>query len=120
MLEAPHFKVLERISELRDMPDSRQKDEKYKYCKKAINLLARVYSEANKQYVALTDELTGTQNRISVARGRYIESIQLLNTAVRRFPGNVFAGMFGFAQKDYYQAKLESMNTSVLGVGVLS
>ena len=75
--------------------------------------------QANKQYVALTDELTGTQNRISVARGRYIESIQLLNTAVRRFPGNVFAGMFGFSQKEYYQAKLEAMNTPVLGTGVL-
>ncbi|MEK6800902.1 MAG: LemA family protein [Nanoarchaeota archaeon] len=75
--------------------------------------------QANKQYVALTDELTGTQNRISTARGRYIESIQSFNTAIKRFPGNIIAGMFGFVEKDYYQAKVESMNTPQLGTGQL-
>ena len=75
--------------------------------------------QANKQYVALTDELTGTQNRISTARGRYIESIQAFNTAIKRFPGNVIARMFGFTGKDYYQAKVESLNTPQLGAGQL-
>ena len=61
--------------------------------------------QANKQYVALTDELTGTQNRIAVARGRYIESIQAYNTATKTFPNNIFAGWFGFVGKEYYQAQ---------------
>lgn len=75
--------------------------------------------QANKQYTALIDELAGTQNRITTARGRYIEAIQSFNTAVMRFPGNVFAGMFGFSQKDYYKADLTAMKTPVLGTGVL-
>lgn len=60
--------------------------------------------QANKQYTALMDELSGTQNRITTARGRYIESIQIYNTATKRFPANIIAGMFGFSQVDYYKA----------------
>ena len=75
--------------------------------------------QANKQYVALTDELSGTQNRITVARGRYIESIQKYNTAIKRFPGNVFAKVFGFGGKDYYKAELNSLKNPSLGTGVL-
>ena len=73
--------------------------------------------QANKQYVALTDELAGTQNRITVARGAYIKSVQNLNTAVMRFPSNIIAGMFGFKQVDYYKA--DSLTTPILGTGLL-
>ncbi|MFZ3077804.1 MAG: LemA family protein [Candidatus Aenigmatarchaeota archaeon] len=73
--------------------------------------------QANKQYVALTDELTGTQNRIAVARGRYIDSLQSYNTAIRTFPSNIFAGWFGFAGKEYYQA--QSLVTPQIGTGQL-
>jgi LemA protein len=75
--------------------------------------------QANKQFVALTDELAGTQNRIAVARGRYIEAIQGFNTAIKSFPGNVFAGMFGFSGKDYYKAEVTALNTTKLGTGQL-
>ena len=75
--------------------------------------------QANTQYVALTDELAGTQNRITVARGRYIEAIQGYNTAIKTFPGNVFAGMFGFVEKEYYKAEPTSLTTPSLGQGVL-
>jgi LemA protein len=51
------------------------------------------------------DELAGAQNRISVERGRYIEAIQNFNTAIKRFPSNIFAKMFGFSAKDYYQSQ---------------
>ena len=86
-----------------------------------VNAVAENYPQlqANKQYVALTDELSGTQNRIAVARGRYIETIQAYNTAIKRFPGNIFAGIFGFSAKEYYQADINAMNTPVLGTGVL-
>ncbi|MBU4086335.1 MAG: LemA family protein, partial [Nanoarchaeota archaeon] len=86
-----------------------------------VNAVAESYPQlqANKQYITLTDELSGTQNRITVARGRYIESIQQYNIAIKRFPANIFAGMFGFSAKDYYQADINAMNTPVLGEGVL-
>lgn len=86
-----------------------------------VNAVAENYPQlqANKQYTALTDELSGTQNRIATARGRYIQSIQAYNTAIMRFPGNIVAGIFGFTQKGYYQAQLAAMNTPVLGNGTL-
>ncbi len=74
--------------------------------------------QANKQYVALTDELTGTQNRIAVARGRYIETVQTYNTAVSTFPNKIFAGWFGFSEKEYYQSP-SGINTPQIGTGQL-
>lgn len=75
--------------------------------------------QASEGYTALRDEMAGTQNRITTSRGRYIESIQMYNTATKRFPGNVLAGMFGFSQKDYYQAEAGSLTTPDLGTGQL-
>ena len=75
--------------------------------------------QANKQYIALTDELSGTQNRITVARGRYIESIQKYNTAIKRFPGRLFADLYGFGEKEYYKAELGSLKTPEIGSGQL-
>ena len=74
--------------------------------------------QANQQYTILMDELTGTQNRIAVARGRYIEDIGAYNIAIMRFPARVFAGMFGFSEKDYYKAQTELITPS-LGSGQL-
>ena len=76
--------------------------------------------QANNNYVALQDELTGTQNRIATSRGRYIEAIQAFNTAVQRFPGVMFAGLYGFSVMEYYQANPTSLETSQLGTGELS
>ena len=75
--------------------------------------------QANKQYVAIMDEVSGTQNRITVARGNYIQSIQAYNTATMRFPSNIIAGLFGFSQKEYYQAAAGATTTPVIGNGTL-
>ena len=61
--------------------------------------------KANANYVALQDELAGTENRIANERRRFNEVVQDYNVAVRRFPMNVFAGMFGFGPKAYFEAK---------------
>jgi LemA protein len=60
--------------------------------------------KANANYLALQDELAGTENRIAVERRRFTESVQQYNVAVRRFPMNLFAGMFGFEKKVYFEA----------------
>lgn len=86
-----------------------------------VNAVAESYPQllASEGYTALRDELAGTQNRITVARGDYINAIQDYNTRVVRFPGNVIAGIFGFTQKDYYKAQEGAMTTPVLGTGQL-
>ena len=58
----------------------------------------------------LMDELAGTQNRITVARGNYIEAIGDYNRAVQTFPGN----MFGHAPKEYYQGSEGNENPPVV------
>ena len=60
--------------------------------------------KADQRFADLQTQLEGTENRISVERGRFNESIQQYNTAIRVFPANIMAGIFGFQQKVYFQA----------------
>lgn len=60
--------------------------------------------KANEQFNRLMDELSGTENRLSIARMRYNERIQEYNTTRRKFPSNVTAKMFGFKEYPYYEA----------------
>ena len=50
----------------------------------------------------LMDELAGTENRITVERMRYNEDVRDYNSKIKRVPGVLFAGMFGFEEKRYY------------------
>jgi LemA protein len=59
------------------------------------------------QFMRLQDELAGTENRISVARKRYNDSIQDYNTFILQFPNNIWAGMAGFQQNSAYFAASE-------------
>jgi len=52
----------------------------------------------------LQAQLEGTENRISVERGRFNEAVQAYNTAIKRFPAVIFAGMFGHAARPYFAA----------------
>lgn len=54
------------------------------------------------QFMRLQDELAGTENRISVARGRYNKALQDYNTFVLQFPNNIWAGIAGFKTNDAY------------------
>lgn len=59
-------------------------------------------SDAN--FRALQDELAGTENRIAVARMDYNNSVQVYNAKIKTFPTSLYAGLFGFLQRDYFQA----------------
>ena len=54
------------------------------------------------QFMRLQDELSGTENRISVARKRYNDALQDYNTFVLQFPNNIWAGIAGFHQNTAY------------------
>jgi LemA protein len=57
---------------------------------------------SNEQFMRLQDELSGTENRIGVARKRYNDRIQEYNTFVLQFPNSIWAGILGFKQNDAY------------------
>lgn len=60
--------------------------------------------KADVQFTQLMDELSGTENRLAVARQDYNEVVRTFNGDVRSFPGNLIAGMFGFDSKEYFEA----------------
>lgn len=66
--------------------------------------------KANQNFIALQDELEGTENRIATARRDYNEAVQQFNTSLRRFPTSIIAGMFGFEKAPLFQAS-ESANS---------
>lgn len=61
--------------------------------------------KADKNFRALMDELSGTENRIAVARKDYNDAVQAYNTKIRSFPTSIFAGMLGFGPKEYFKAE---------------
>ncbi|HKL36038.1 MAG TPA: LemA family protein [Salegentibacter sp.] len=61
--------------------------------------------KSNQNFLQLQSQLEGTENRISVARNRYNEAVRQYNTYIRKFPNNIFAGMFGFERKPPFEAE---------------
>jgi LemA protein len=61
--------------------------------------------KVNQNFLALQDELTGTNNRIALARKNYNESVEAYNIQVLRFPNSLFAGMFGYKEKGMFKAE---------------
>lgn len=59
---------------------------------------------SNESFQTLMSQLEGTENRISVERGRYNEVVQGYNLKTKRFPGNLVASVFGFDEKPYFEA----------------
>jgi len=60
--------------------------------------------KANQNFLELQAQLEGTENRITVERQKFNEAARNYNVTIRRFPNNIFAGMFGFEKKGYFEA----------------
>lgn len=60
--------------------------------------------KANQNFLKLQDELSSTENQILTARTRFNEAVKPYNTHIKTFPNSMFAGMFGFKEKAYFQA----------------
>lgn len=60
--------------------------------------------KANQNFLELQAQLEGTENRITVERQKFNEAARSYNVTIRKFPNNIFAGMFGFEKKGYFEA----------------
>jgi LemA protein len=60
--------------------------------------------KSNQNFIRLQDELAGTENRIAVERMRYNDAVKAYNVAIRSFPANLLAGMFGFQKATFFEA----------------
>jgi len=60
--------------------------------------------KSSSNFIQLSDELSGTENRIANARRDYNTAVQTYNTSIKRFPNNILANMFGFESATYFAA----------------
>jgi LemA protein len=71
-----------------------------------LMVVVEAYPElkSDQNFLRLQDELAGTENRLAVARKRYNDAVQAYNTTAKRFPTNLMAMVFGFEQREYFDA----------------
>ena len=60
--------------------------------------------KADQSFLKLQDELASTENQILTARTRFNEAVKPYNTHIKTFPNSLFAGLFGFKEKAYFQS----------------
>lgn len=61
--------------------------------------------KANQNFLNLQEQLEGTENRITVERQKFNDVVLDYNTYIKGFPRNLLAGMYGFQEKGYFEAK---------------
>jgi len=103
--------LLENVTRLRSQwAGAGTRDEKVEAASQLEGVLGRLMVvaerypdlKANSGFLALQDELAGSENRVAVERRRYNQAVQAYNTTIRQFPGVLVAGMGGFTPSDAY------------------
>jgi LemA protein len=61
--------------------------------------------KANQNFLALQEELTATENKISFARQNYNDQVLMYNNKIQMFPSNIVAGMFNFKEEEFFELK---------------
>lgn len=73
--------------------------------------------KANQNFIALQDELAGTENRLAVARMRFNDAVKTYNTSIKRFPAVLYARMFGFDPREYFEIGEEAKEAPKVDFG---
>ena len=110
---ASHEKeVLTEITEARSKMTSADSPEEYAEADQELtrglnnlNVVVEDYPDlkANENFKEFQAELASTENKISTERMRYNDAVKEYNTKIRRFPTNLFAGMFNFEKREYFE-----------------
>ena len=74
---------------------------------KSLFAVAEAYPElkANQNFLALQEELTSTENKVSFARQFYNDTVMRYNTKIQTVPSNIVAGMFSFKAEEFFQVE---------------
>lgn len=70
--------------------------------------------KSSENFIQLSDELAGTENRIATARRDYNEAVKIYNTAIKKFPTNIIASTFGFEQSVYFEGSEQIQDVPVV------
>ncbi len=105
-----------RVGQMKLSADDLSDPQKFEQFQKAQDQLSSALSrllvvsenypqlKSNESFLQLQSQLEGTENRISVERRRFNETVQIYNTEVRSFPSLIMAKIFGFKEKEYFKA----------------
>ena len=74
--------------------------------------------KANQNVLELQEQLTTTENQISFSRQHYNATVLDYNTAIQTFPALIFAGMFGFTKRDFFDAEPEAANVPTVDLSL--
>jgi len=74
--------------------------------------------KANENFIALQDELAGTENRIAKARDDYNESVGEYNKSIKMFPNSIIAGMCGLTDAEYFEASEAAKEVPVVDFNI--
>jgi len=103
--------VFENVTEARSraidanaVPDQADAENQVTRGLRQLMAVAENYPElkANENFLALQEELTGTESKIAFARQFYNDQVMLLNTLIGSFPANVIARTFGFQTREFF------------------
>jgi LemA protein len=64
--------------------------------------------KANQNFLAVQEELTSTENKISFARQSYNDQVLFFNNKIQMFPSNIIANMFSFAKRDFFEIEVDA------------
>jgi LemA protein len=89
--------------------DALQADNQLTGALKSLFAVAEAYPELKAQegFIKLQSELSDTESKIAYSRQFYNSIVKDMNSKIVTFPGNIFAGMFGFKQEEFFEAKEE-------------
>lgn len=85
---------------------------------KSLFAISEAYPElkANENFMSLQRELSDTEDKIQASRRFYNGNVRDLNTKIEMFPGNIIAGMFGFAKMEFFQLEVGSEERNAVEV----
>jgi len=91
----------------RNVKDINQANSEFTGALSRLLAIAENYPQlkADKSFMALQDELAGTENRLAVARMDYNEAVKILDGTIRTFPTNVIAGIAGIKEREYFKVE---------------
>lgn len=114
--------TLEKVTELRtswanatSIKDKAELDGELSSTLKTIMAVSENYPDlkANQNFMQLSEELRGTENKIAFSRQFYNDSATMYNTKLRVFPTNIIAGMFHFTPSDLFKAESDEARKNV-------
>ena len=73
---------------------------------------------SSQNFLELQAQLEGTENRIATERMRYNDTVRTYNVYIRRFPSNIFAGLYGFDQAELFEADEGAENAPVVDFAI--